>query len=99
MTGKPAAEAWRGLRVGDRIRIVRMPWDADAPGYTFPPDLRRVYRRLIARRRPLRVCEIDGQGLPCVRFRFRGRGGSWRRHWLAIADESWARVRSRPPSR
>src|SRR5687768_7377494 len=28
-------EAWRELRVGDHVRVVQMPWDADAPGYYF----------------------------------------------------------------
>jgi len=87
--------AWRDRRVGDRIRIVRMPSDADAPGYSFAPQTRRLYKRLIARARPLRISRIDGYGLPWVACRFRRPNGSWDCHWLAVNDDSWGRVRSR----
>jgi hypothetical protein len=88
-------EAWRGLQVGDRIRIVRMPWDADAPGCTFLPETRRLYKKLIARGRPLRVYQVDEYGLPWVACRFCRKDGRWEYHWLAVNDDSWVRVRSR----
>jgi hypothetical protein len=89
---------WRRLRVGDWIRIVRMPSDASKPGCTFPPETRALYRRLIARRRPLRVFRKDDDGLPWVRCRFAVRGGR-EYHELAIMDDSWvaARPRKRAP--
>ena len=58
----PTDEPWQQLRVGDRIRIVRLPSGVDAPGYTF---------HRIARRRSLRICEIDSSGLPWVECRFK----------------------------
>jgi hypothetical protein len=88
-------EAWRELRVGDRVRIIRMPWDADAPGYFFAPETRRLYRKLIARNRPSRVFQIDEYGLPWISCRFRRKNGTWEVHWLAINDDSWVRVRAR----
>jgi hypothetical protein len=91
-------EAWRSLRVGDRIRIVRMPWDADAPGRTFLPETRRLYRKLIARGRSLRVCRLDEHGLPWVACRFPLRDGRWEHHWLVVNDDSWVRVRCRTRS-
>lgn len=90
-----ADEARRSLRVGDRIRIVRLPWDANAPGQTFFPETRKLYEKLIARGRPLRVFKIDEHGLPWVACRFRRRNGSWEYHWLAIDEDSWVRVKSR----
>jgi hypothetical protein len=89
------AEDWRDLRVGDRVRIVRMPSDADAPGITFHAETRRLYKRLIARRRSVRVFEIDEWGLPWIRCRFRLKDGRWEYHWLAINDDSWIRVKCR----
>jgi hypothetical protein len=88
-------EPWRELRVGDRVRFVRMPTGVDAPGYTFHRDTRRFYQRLIDRRRSSRVYKIDEWGLPWIRCRFRRKNGSWDYHWLAINDESWVRVTRR----
>ncbi|MBN9520545.1 hypothetical protein J0H58_18805 [bacterium] len=90
-----ANDDWKRLRVGDRIRFVRMPWYTDTPGYTFPPETRRLYKRLIARGRPARVYEIDEYGLPWIRCRFRRRNSVWEHHFLAVNDDSWVRVKGR----
>jgi hypothetical protein len=86
-------EAWRDLRVGDLIRFVRLPSGEDAPGYTFLPCTRRLYERLIARRRPSRVFKIDEWGLPWIHCRFRRRNGRWEYRWLAVNDDSWVKVK------
>jgi hypothetical protein len=88
-------EAWRELQAGDRVRIMRMPWDASAPGYFFAPETRRLYKKLIARNRPVRVYEVDEYGLPWIACRFRRRNGTWEYHLLAINDDSWVRVKRR----
>jgi hypothetical protein len=88
-------EAWRALRIGDRIRIVRMPSGVDAPGYTFHPDTRRLYKRLIARRRSLRICRIDAWELPWIHCRFKRKDGRWEYHSLAVNDDSWVLVKHR----
>jgi hypothetical protein len=89
-------EDWRELRVGDRIRIVRMPSAAALEGYALPRDTRRLYRLLIARNRPLRVYMIDKQWqLPWVKCLFRTKKGNWEYHYLAVNDDSWVRVKSR----
>jgi hypothetical protein len=89
------SESWRDLRIGDRIRIVRMPSGVDAPGYVFPPCTRRLYEKLITRRRSLRVYEIDEWGLPWIQCRFRQKNGTWLYHALAVNDDSWVRVKRR----
>lgn len=91
-------EAWRELRVGDRVRVVRMPSDWDAPGYFVPTCTRRLYRRLIGRRRSVRVYKIDESGVPWIACRFQKNDGSWEYHLLAMNDDSWIRVRSREMS-
>jgi hypothetical protein len=89
-------EPWRDLRVGDRIRIVRMPSKAALEGYVLPRDTRRLYKLLIARNRPLRIYEIDKRWrLPWVQCRFRMKNGKWEYHYLAVNDDSWVRVKSR----
>ena len=95
------AQSWRDLRVGDRIRIVRLPTEWNQPGYHVPPCTRRLCLRLIQRRRPVRVNEIDDGGLPWIACRFCRRNGSWEHHFLAVNDDSWVRVRGRstPPAR
>lgn len=87
--------AWRELRVEDRVRIVRMPSEAGRPGATFLPGTRLAYRRLIERRRSVRISRVDCDGLPWICCRLRGEDGAWEHHWLALNDDSWARVKPR----
>ena len=93
------SEAWKSLRVGDRIRIVRMPSGVDEPGYTFHPETRRLYERLIERGRSLRIAELCDWGLPWIGCRFQLEDGTWEHHSLAVIDDSWVRLQSRPPRR
>lgn len=87
-------ELWQELKVGDRIRLVEMPPEFAQPNYLLHPETRLVYRKLLARRRPLRVCEIDENGYPWIHCRL------WRRnrreyHWLMVNHGGIVRVRPR----
>jgi hypothetical protein len=90
-------EPWRSLRVGDMVRIVRMPSEVDASGYVFPRMTRQLYKRLIERKRPVRVCEV-AYGAPWISCRFRRKDGRGEYHSLAIDDDSWVRVKHRKRS-
>jgi hypothetical protein len=92
---KPVREPWRSLRVGERVRVVRLPSGIDAPGYVFPRETRHLYLRLIAGRRSHRIAEIDEWGLPWIHTKQRDRRYGWIYHWLALNDDSWVRVRHR----
>ena len=92
---KPAREPWRRLRVGDRVRIVRLPTGIDAPGYFLHPETRQLYLRLIAGRRSHRIVEIDEWGLPWIHSKQRDSRHGWIYHSLALNDDSWVRVRRR----
>jgi hypothetical protein len=92
-------ERCRRLQVGDHVRFVQIPSSADWPSICFPPETLRLYKRLIARRRPSRVIAMDECGLPWIAYRFRGSDGRMERHSLAIDDESWVRARRRAPRR
>ncbi len=72
-----------------------MPSGVDEPGYTFHPDTRRLYKRLIARGYSQRIYEIDEWGLPLIDCRFRRADGTWEYHMLAVNDDSWVLVKSR----
>lgn len=86
-------EDWRQLRVGDKVRIVRFPSDWGEPGWHVDPSTRELYGKLIARRRPVRVFLVDEFGQPWIQGRASEAPGHW---WtLAIADDSWIRVRQR----
>jgi hypothetical protein len=74
-----------------------MPWAAYTPGVSFFPETRRLYRKLIARKRPVRVFQIDEYRLPWISCRFRLPSGRWEHHWLAINDDSWVQVKPRNP--
>jgi hypothetical protein len=87
--------SWRDLRIGDRIRIVRLPTEWGQRGYHVPKSTCTLYRRLIQRGRAVRVFKIDEFGIPWIACRFRRKDGSWEYHYLAVNDDSWARVRTR----
>ncbi len=84
------------LRVGDRIRIVGIPGEG-VPGYYLHRDTRRVFKKLVARRRPVRIAWIDEYGSPWYRYRFRTKGGRWESHHLAVleGETNWVLVRRR----
>ncbi len=85
------------LSVGDRIRITGIPGDG-VPGYRILAETVRVYNRLIARGRPVRIFEIDEYGSPWFACRFRTKTGKWEHHILAVNanDNNWIAVKSRP---
>lgn len=55
---------WRELEVGDRIRLTGFPREFLRPGYVIHRETVRVYKKLLARNRPLRVWMIDEYGQP-----------------------------------
>ncbi len=81
------------LRIGDRIRITGVP-GTGIPGYQIHAETVRVYKRLIARGRAVRIYEIDEYGAPRFACRFRTRGKKWEHHFLAVddADNNWVAV-------
>ena len=81
--------------MGDQVRLVTMPGEFDRPGYQVHRDTRRVYSRLIERRRSVRVFAIDELGLPWISCRFRGKNGRLKYHTLAFNHGGWVRVRHR----
>jgi len=87
--------SWHTLRIGDRIRIICFPGDWNRPRYYVPSCTRRLYKRLIERRRSVRVYKIDDQGIPWINCKFRRKNGTWEYHYLAINDDIWIRVKRR----
>jgi hypothetical protein len=85
-------EAWQELRVGDRIRPVTGPPEWGQPGYRLPPETAALWQLLVARRRPLRVYEVDEWGAPWVRCRVRRPDGGWDGHYLAITHSGWVKA-------
>jgi len=88
-------QAWKHLRIGDRVRFVRVPTFQGVVGGGLIPETLRLYKRLIRRGRASRVFQIDEYGLPWIRCRFPRKTGGWEYHWLAINDDSWVRVQVR----
>jgi hypothetical protein len=86
----------RTLRIGDRIRITGIPGKA-VPDYYINPDTKRVYKKLIARKRSVRISEIDRYGGPWLCCCLRMKDGTWEWHFLAEydSDGNWVPVKSR----
>ena len=86
---------WRELQVGDRIRLTEIPPEFLQEGYYIHRDTMRVYKRLLARKRPLRIREIDEYGHPWIYCRFRRKDGRWEWHSLAVNHGGFIRVTPR----
>jgi len=84
------------LKVGDRVRTLGVPGEG-RPGYYIHRDTRRVYRKLLERKRPVRICRVDEFG-PWYHCRFRGRDGRVESHWLLVTDDdrNWVKL---PPTK
>jgi hypothetical protein len=81
------------LRIGDRIRIVGVPGKG-VPNYYIHRETVSVYKKLMARRRSVRIYEIDKYGTPWFRCRFKTRTGQWGWHFLGVFDndQNWVAV-------
>ncbi|MCE9568273.1 MAG: hypothetical protein K8U57_40250 [Planctomycetes bacterium] len=84
------------LKVGDRIRIIGIPGDGIS-GYQIFPETARVYKKLVARGRSVRIYQIDEDGSPWFACRFRTKAGKWEYHFLAVSDtdSNWIAVKGR----
>jgi hypothetical protein len=88
------------LRVGDRIRIIAIPGEG-VPGYYMHRDTKRVFKKLVARGRSVRIAWIDEYGSPWYACRFRMKNGRWDVHHLAVLDgeTNWVMVKPRRKKR
>jgi hypothetical protein len=89
----------RNLKVGDHVRLVHFPPEY-LPRHTLHADTRRLYKYLLARRRPVKVYLIDEMGLPWIECRLRHKDGRMEWHGLLIGTETgWTKVKGRQPKR
>lgn len=81
------------LKVGDRIRIISVPGEG-VPNYTIFNETIRVYKRIIARKRAVRINEIDEDGQPWYCVKFKRKNGKWEWHHLIVSesDTNWVPV-------
>ena len=75
----------RQLKVGDLVRITAMP-GVGVPNYFILPETTRVFKKLVARGRPVRIREIDEYGTPWYWCRFKRRNGKFEMHALSVID-------------
>lgn len=92
-----SSEPWRDLRVGDRVRIVRVPSYFSTPSNYYDEETLAVYRSLVAAGAVLTIAEIDEFGHPWTEpFDIADDGRitteSGIGHTLALNDDSWERV-------
>lgn len=82
------------LRVGDWILITEVPGKG-IPNYYIHRDTTRVFRKLVARKRPVRIRRIDDYGSPWYRCKFRKRDGTFEMHELAVCEgeTNWTMVK------
>ena len=90
---------WKNLKVGDKIRIVSVPGfisGKKVKNYTIARETISAYKKLIARKRPVVISEIDEYGQPWFEFRLRKKG-KYIYHSMAVfkEDDNWVRVKPR----
>lgn len=80
----------RTLKIGDRVRVVRLPPIWSTPGYRVPASTVRIYKLIISRRRPVRIDDVDDWGAwVTLLVRERGR---LHHHHVTLDDGCWVRV-------
>jgi hypothetical protein len=84
------------LRVGDWVMVTGVPGEGIA-NYRIHRETARVFKKLIARKRPVRIREIDEFGQPWYECRFRKPDGTFELHSLGIlrGEDNWVRVNRR----
>lgn len=92
---KSDSDEWKALKLGDRIRIVRIPSLFSEPHYhngewdeTFA-----LYRESISSKVVLTISEFDESGRPWVECESQDTNGNTISNSLAMDDDSWVRVR------
>ncbi len=84
------------LRKGDRIVITGVPGEG-IPNYTIHRETVRVYKKLTARRRSVRIGWIDEYGQPWYLCKLKRKNGEYEWHTLAVmdGDTNWRMVKAR----
>lgn len=83
-------EAWRELKVGDQVRIVRLPAEMVTYSTELVKELEPVYRKLIDTGMALTIDQVDEYGTPWISWE-EGEGEGWISESLALNDDSWER--------
>ena len=84
----------RPLKIGDRVRVVRLPPLSGTQGCHVPASTRRIYRLMIERRRAVRIDQVDEWGA-WVRLLVRDGRGRVYHHHVTLDDGCWVHVRPR----
>lgn len=83
------------LKVGDRVRFVRLPEEWSRPGTGVHRDSVAFMKAMIRRCFASRIYEIDKDGYPWIAARMLRRG-RWQHHyWMIIDSTSWRLVHRR----
>lgn len=85
---------WRLLKLGDKVRIVRIPSLFNEPHYHIGEwkETFSLYRQLIANQEVLSITEIDEDGRPWIEYESTDKDGFTTSHALALDDDSYERV-------
>ncbi|MGC4044667.1 MAG: hypothetical protein QM758_12805 [Armatimonas sp.] len=84
-------ENWKNLKVGDLVKIVRLPSDYNEELDNYDRELIGLYSTLMERGQFLAIDHIDEYGKPWVDFTIED-GKKIAYHSLALNDDSWEYV-------
>ncbi len=84
------------LKVGDRVRFVSLPEEWNQVGFCLHGVSLAFMKRMIQRRFPSRVVEIDEMGYPWIRAQIVVRGKTHYHKWLIMEATGWRQVQSKP---
>ncbi len=85
------------LKVGDRIRILCPPNECVQDYGYIHKDTVRIFKKIAARKRSVRIDRIDEYGTPWYSVRFRRKDGSWEYHCLNVmtGEANWVPVKKK----
>lgn len=85
----------QSLKVGDLIRFVALPDEWSRPGRAVVPESIAFMQKMVTRRRPSRVAEIDEFGYPWINARLRECGTLRYHGWAIMESTGWRLVKRR----
>jgi hypothetical protein len=88
----------KSLKVGDQVRFVSIPDEWSAPAYVVPREDLTFYKKMIERRWPSRVYQLDYLGYPWIRAITHARGNAVYHSWMIAESTGWRRVNRRQTS-
>lgn len=80
----------KNLKIGDKIKILSIPEPHD--NYYLHRETRDIYEKIIKRNKPVKIYDIDKDGIPWFYCKFKKKDGTWHHHYLSVDCDNWKKI-------